>query len=104
MAARLAIAGWKVLLIDAGDDQGESLTTSIPAMHLYSSEYEETSWSYYVQHYADEERQAKDSKMVYELSSGGQYVGTNPPEGAKPLGIWYPRAGTLGGCSSESAK
>lgn len=103
VAANLAIAGYKVLLIDAGGDSGTDLTEAIPAMHLFSTEFEDTRWNYFVNHYPDLERQRKDSKMTYELPDGSFYVGLDPPEDATPLGVWYPRAGSLGGCSRHNA-
>jgi choline dehydrogenase len=101
LASRLAIAGYKVLLIDAGDDEGESPIQQVPALHPFASEYVPQTWEIFVRHYADEERQARNSKTVYELPSGERYVGLDPPAGATQLGLLYPRAGTLGGCSSQ---
>ncbi|KAH8778539.1 hypothetical protein F5883DRAFT_693311 [Diaporthe sp. PMI_573] len=103
VAANLAIAGYKVLLVDAGGDSGDDLMESLPALHLFSTEFEETRWNYFVNHYSDLDRQARDSKMTYELPDGSFYVGLEPPEDATPLGVWYPRAGTLGGCSRHNA-
>ena len=39
---------------------------------------------------------------VYRQSNGSFYIGTKPPPGAKPLGIQYPRAATLGGCAMHN--
>lgn len=103
LAARLAIAGYKVLLIDAGDDQGDSLVQQIPALQLQSTEFEGTKWEYFVNHYTNLTRQEEDTKMSYGLPDGSLYVGLDPPEGAKALGILYPRAGTLGGCAAHNA-
>ncbi|KAH8673439.1 hypothetical protein BX600DRAFT_508704 [Xylariales sp. PMI_506] len=103
LAADLAIAGFKVLLIDAGGDQGTELIEEVPAMNLASTEYAETEWAYFVNHHASLEEQAKDSKMVYELTDGTRYIGLDPPADATPLGILYPRSGTLGGCSRHNA-
>ncbi|KAM5362066.1 hypothetical protein ACJZ2D_012733 [Fusarium nematophilum] len=103
LAARLAIAGKKVLLIDAGDDQGDSIPYQVPALNLQSTEYGPMKWDYYVNHYDDLAVQKKDSKMTYRTGSGELYVGLSPPSGAEPLGILYPRAGTLGGCGSHNA-
>ncbi|KAK9412992.1 putative Glucose-methanol-choline oxidoreductase N-terminal domain-containing protein [Seiridium unicorne] len=103
VAANLAIAGFTVLLIDAGGDSGDALTESLPALHLMSTEFEDTRWNYFVNHYADMEQQVKDSKMTYEQPDGSFYVGLDPPTDAEPLGVWYPRAGTLGGCSRHNA-
>ncbi|KAI6896883.1 GMC oxidoreductase, partial [Hortaea werneckii] len=103
LASRLALAGFKVLLIDAGSDSGNDVTPQVPAMQLQSTEYEPQKWDYFVHHYADIERQERDSKMVYRRDNGSLYVGLNPPAEATPLGILYPRAGTLGGCSAHNA-
>ncbi|KAI1815455.1 hypothetical protein GGS20DRAFT_330227 [Poronia punctata] len=103
LAANLAEAGFKVLLIDAGGDPGDDLKEQVPALHFQASEFEETAWTYWVNHYDGLDEQKKDSKMMYELSNGTQYRGLEPPAGAKPLGLLYPRAGTLGGCSRHNA-
>lgn len=103
VAANLAIAGYKVLLIDAGGDSGDSLIETIPALSLMSTEFVDTRWDYYVNHYSDLSQQQKDSKMTYQKSDGSLYIGLDPPSDAKPLGILYPRAGTLGGCSRHNA-
>ncbi|KKK12537.1 hypothetical protein AOCH_000058 [Aspergillus ochraceoroseus] len=103
LAARLARGGYKVLLIDAGDDQGDALTQMIPAMQLQSTEYIPQRWDYFVNHYDDLARQEQDSKMVYRTPAGDLHKGPNPPAGSEPLGILYPRAGTLGGCTAHNA-
>ncbi|KAK1454464.1 choline dehydrogenase [Colletotrichum cuscutae] len=92
-----------LLLIDAGGDSGDSWTEKVPALHLMSTEFEDTRWNYFVNHYPDREQQKRDSKMTYEMPDGSFYVGLDPPAGATPLGVWYPRAGTLGGCSRHNA-
>ncbi|KAJ5743632.1 Glucose-methanol-choline oxidoreductase [Penicillium manginii] len=103
LAARLAIAGYKVLLLDAGDDQGNATRQMVPALQLQSTEYEPMKWDYFVNHYSNLTRQEEDSKMTYRTPSGELHVGPNPPSGSDPLGILYPRAGTLGGCSAHNA-
>lgn len=75
----------------------------VPALQLQSTEYEPMRWDYFVSHYKNESRQEKDSKMAWQTPSGEHYVGHDPPTGSEPLGIWYPRAGTLGGCSAHNA-
>lgn len=92
-----------MLLVDAGGDSGDDLMETLPALHLFSTEFEDTRWNYFVNHYSDLDRQARDSKMTYELPDGSFYVGLDPPADATPLGVWYPRAGTLGGCSRHNA-
>ncbi|KAJ5369186.1 Glucose-methanol-choline oxidoreductase [Penicillium cataractarum] len=103
LAARLAIAGYSVLLLDAGDDQGNATTQQVPALQLQSTEYEPMKWDYFVNHYSNLTRQEEDSKMTYRTPSGDLHVGKNAPTGSEPLGILYPRAGTLGGCSAHNA-
>ncbi|KAF7161711.1 hypothetical protein CNMCM5623_007198 [Aspergillus felis] len=103
LAARLARGGYKVLLLDAGDDQGNSLQQMVPALQLQSTEYSPQSWNFYINHYTDLTRQEEDSKMTYRTPAGNLHRGPNPPTGSEPLGILYPRAGTLGGCTAHNA-
>jgi choline dehydrogenase len=93
LAANLANAGFKVLLLEAGGDPcAESklgrLMYEVPIFHGLSTEYSECQWDYFVRHYANPAKQAKDSKKV---SIDGEDF------------IWYPRAGTLGGCTAHNA-
>jgi choline dehydrogenase len=91
LAANLARAGFKVLLLDAG---GDPCATSdlgrymyeVPIFNGLATEYNECAWDYFVRHYADTDQQKRDSKYV-----------------ADQDGIWYPRAGTLGGCTAHNA-
>jgi choline dehydrogenase len=103
LAARLAIEGHSVLLLDAGDDQGAAAEYQVPAFNLQVTEYSPMRWDYYVNHYSNLTQQKRDSKMTYRTTPGELYVGLSPPTGSKPLGILYPRAGTLGGCGSHNA-
>ncbi|KAL4810250.1 hypothetical protein BDV18DRAFT_166678 [Aspergillus unguis] len=103
LAARLARGGYKVLLLDAGDDQGDALHQQIPAMQLHSVEYAPMRWDYFVSHYDNLTRQEQDSKMTYRTPSGELHTGANPPADSEPLGILYPRSGTLGGCTAHNA-
>ncbi|CAK4032226.1 Oxygen-dependent choline dehydrogenase [Lecanosticta acicola] len=103
LAARLALAGHTVLLIEAGGDNGESLNQTVPTWSLKAGEDDAIKWDYWVSHYEDLERQKRDSKMTYRKTDGSYYVGLYPPAGAVPLGILYPRTGTLGGCAEHNA-
>jgi choline dehydrogenase len=103
LAARLAMAGHSVLLIEAGDDQTNTLEYQVPALHAVSSEFEKTRWDYYVHHYDNMTQQARDSKLTYSVPNGPDYTGLNPPYGANPKGVLYPRAATVGGCTSHNA-
>src|SRR5713101_890394 len=98
LAANLARRGCTVLLLEAGGDscaaseEGRSLY-EVPIFHGLSTEFEGCQWDYFVRHYSDEIQQRKDSKLV-----------TQDPANGEPLdGIWYPRAGTLGGCTAHNA-
>jgi choline dehydrogenase-like flavoprotein len=96
LASRLAEAGFRVLVIEAGSDQSVRDPTDtaleislVPALHAASSENEELSWRFFVEHY------------------------TTPPTGPDPKrhtspdptqnGIFYPRASGLGGCTIHNA-
>lgn len=91
LAANLARAGFRVLLIDAGGDSCSDndlgrLMYEVPIFHGLSTEYPDCAWNYFVRHYTDEALQRRDSKY-------------RPEDG----GVWYPRAGTLGGCTAHNA-
>jgi choline dehydrogenase len=95
LAANLAKAGYKVLLLEAGGDplrdEGETqdkerYTYSVPALHARATEDEDLRWDFFVKHYSDETQQRRDSKFSPEHQ-----------------GILYPRAGTLGGCTAHNA-
>ncbi|KAB8216128.1 hypothetical protein BDV33DRAFT_194598 [Aspergillus novoparasiticus] len=103
LAARLAIVGYRVLLIDAGDNQGNATKQQVPTLQLQSTEYKPIRWDYFVNHYSNLTRQEEDSKITYRAPSRGLRVGPDPPANLEPLGILYPRAGTLGGCSAHNA-
>ena len=84
LAVNLARNGHKVLLLEAGDDRGGNIDYQVPAFHTQSTEDPAMSWSFFVHHYADSTREGLDSK-------------------ATPGGVFYPRAGTLGGCTAHNA-
>ncbi|HEY4031189.1 MAG TPA: GMC family oxidoreductase [Caulobacteraceae bacterium] len=90
VAARLAELGHLVLLVEAGGDArteaGERLPDDydVPAFHAFASENPAMAWDFFVEHYADPERQKADPKR-------------------DERGILYPRASTLGGCTAHNA-
>jgi choline dehydrogenase len=88
LAARLAEAGMHVVVLEAGGDardgQGLPEDYDVPAFHPLASENPALRWDFFVQHYAERARQEKDCKL-------------------QPEGIYYPRAGTLGGCTAHNA-
>ncbi|PSR56481.1 glucose-methanol-choline oxidoreductase [Adhaeribacter arboris] len=86
LAANLAIAGYKVLVLEAGKDHSENYYSQVPVFHSLSTEQDDLKWDFFVKHYSNEEQAQKDSKF-------------NQPH----KGILYPRAGTLGGCTAHNA-
>lgn len=91
LAANLAKTGFRVLLLEAGSDpclENETgrLMYEVPIFHGLSTEYPACAWNYFVRHYEDQAQQARDSKYL-----------------AARDGVWYPRAGTLGGCTAHNA-
>ncbi|HZA55394.1 MAG TPA: GMC family oxidoreductase [Candidatus Udaeobacter sp.] len=92
VAARLAEAGHRVLLLEAGGDplqiSGARLPEDyqVPAFHGFASENPGLKWDFFVRHYGSDEQQKKDPKFTVERD-----------------GILYPRAGTLGGCTAHNA-
>ncbi|AWF81587.1 glucose-methanol-choline oxidoreductase [Microbulbifer sp. A4B17] len=85
LAVNLAKAGFSVLVLEAGADDPSDDTHNIPAWHPFASEDPKLSWDFFVKHYADINQQQLDDKYV----SG--------------KGILYPRASTIGGCTTHHA-
>jgi choline dehydrogenase len=105
LAARLAEAGFQVLLLEAGGDPRTSIGDTpqtpqinslpddydVPGFHALSTENSGLRWDFWVRHYSDNTRQAKDP--AYRTEHDGQPVD----------GVLYPRAATLGGCTAHNA-
>jgi len=91
LAANLARNNHRVLLLEAGSDQGGNVNYQVPAYHGFSTEDPAMRWDYFVDHYSDPTRAGRDTKMVFDETTG------------QPKGILYPRAGTLGGCTAHNA-
>jgi choline dehydrogenase len=85
VSCRLALAGYRVLILEAGGTD-EGLTYQVPAFHGLATEDPALRWNFFVRHYANETQQARDSKYVPDRK-----------------GILYPRAGTVGGCTAHNA-
>jgi choline dehydrogenase len=100
VAARLAEAGHTVCLLEAGGDpvdlqggdpnspQANCLPQDyrVPVFHGLATENTALKWDFFVRHYQDLAQQKKDDKFVPEKD-----------------GVFYPRAGTLGGCTAHNA-
>ncbi|PKS05660.1 hypothetical protein jhhlp_008179 [Lomentospora prolificans] len=103
VACKLARAGYSVLLVEAGNDQGANLNSEIP--QLFPFAYVDTTmrWDYFVRNYDDEQRTLQNHHLTWLRPDGTYYVGNDPPTGATLLGLYYPRGGTLGGSSAVNA-
>src|SRR5689334_15197368 len=90
IAARLAEAGARVLVLEAGGDPRAEAADrlpedyDVPAFHPFASENPAMAWDFFVEHFADPAQRRRDPKRT-------------------PRGIFYPRAGTLGGCTAHNA-
>jgi choline dehydrogenase len=84
LAARLARAGKRVLLLEAGQDVAAMPKYQVPAMHALSTEDPAMAWWYFVTHHADPAVNAADSKIT-------------------PQGVLYPRGSALGGSTAVNA-
>jgi choline dehydrogenase len=102
VAARLAEAGKRVLVLDAGDDPVRPVADAsanrplpsdylVPAFHPFASENPELRWDFWVRHYGSTAQQQKDWR--YRWSWDGEVVD----------GVLYPRASGLGGCTGHNA-
>jgi choline dehydrogenase len=92
LAARLAEAGMRVCVLEAGGDplrtEARELPDDyqVPGFHPFACENAAMRWDFRVRHYVDEATQARDPK--YDPAAGG---------------VLYPRAATLGGCTAHNA-
>lgn len=103
LAANLARAGHSTLLLEAGDDQHDNPNISIVWNFNLAGNDESTRWDFFVRHSDDPADALRYKRLTWRKPDGSFYVGLDPPEGAEQLGIYYPRAGTLGGCSQHNA-
>jgi choline dehydrogenase-like flavoprotein len=91
VAARLAEAGMKVLVLEAGADpakleaDGLPQDYDVPAFHPFASENKAMAWNYRVHDFGDD---------------AGRRTGQDA-DGRR--GVLYPRASTLGGCTAHNA-
>jgi choline dehydrogenase len=88
LAARLAIAGHKTLLIDAGSDDGALEQYQVPLMYSFAPEVPQMNWNFYIKQYENDTIAQAAQKSVYKTPDGGQYVGLTPPPGSVYQGIW----------------
>jgi choline dehydrogenase len=105
LATNLARVGYSVLLIEAGDDASNDISTQVLALNNFSNQ--NVAWHFFVKHSDDEERAKRYNLMVWRLANGEYWVGRDPiVEGhwnATRLGVFYPRGATLGGSAIINA-
>ena len=85
VACNLAQAGHSVLLLEAGGNTAD-YAYQVPVFHPFASEDPAMSWQFFVRHYASDAQQKLDNKFRPQYD-----------------GVFYPRAGTLGGCTGHNA-
>jgi choline dehydrogenase-like flavoprotein len=99
LAARLAEAGYSVVVLEAGGDPRTMSGTNavsdtnrlpedydVPVFHALSTENTAMKWDFFVRHFEDEAQQRRDPKYT-----------------AEKKGVLYPRVGALGGCTAHNA-
>jgi choline dehydrogenase-like flavoprotein len=128
LAARLALGGKRVLVLEAGRDPAQERSrifpdsevgevTQCPGYYAAATEEWEMGWQFSVRHYEDDKRQAQDEK--YGQLDGVISDGTNPAVrypcherfldpvatriGKGKGGIFYPRGSGIGGCTAHHA-
>lgn len=101
LAANLALAGYSVGVIEAGEDHTGDLVQQGAAFSFLPNG--DLKWDFFVNYKDDPREQAEDWKTTYLTKEGTYFTGLNPPAGAKQLGVYYPRGATLGGSSSINA-
>jgi choline dehydrogenase-like flavoprotein len=118
LAARLALAGRRVLLLEAGQDPAKAVSREypdakqgeihdVPGYHGASTEDKEMSWQFSVRHYGDDAAQRTDHK--YDAgrdpasSAHDPHLPGSPRPGGAKGGIFYPRSSGLGGCTGHHA-
>ena len=70
VAARLALAGYKTLLLEAGGEE-EPLDVQVPAFHPWATEEPLLRWDVFVGHYADPAQARRDPKFVGPPAAAG---------------------------------
>lgn len=107
LASRLARAGKRVLVIEAGKnhtnggmyDAGNEVSR-VPGLHAVSTEHPDLAWRFFVDHY---ERQGDDKQLPPGIPEDPKWHRKGPAEDNSQEGIFYPRASGVGGCTIHNA-
>ena len=87
LAANLAKAGQSVLLLEAGDDRWTALDQEIIGWAFLAFNDPAQRWDYFVKYHSDNALTLQNEHLTWRTTDGGFYVGTDPPSGAKELGM-----------------
>jgi len=103
VASNLALAGHTVLLLEAGQDASEDLSTVVNA--LYYPQSLDLQWHFFVKHHTDAAVEERYRLLTWTLPDGTFWIGpkAQAPAGATLNGVWYPRGATLGGSAIVNA-
>lgn len=88
VASNLALAGHSVLLLEAGVDASEDLSTTVNA--LYYPQSLDLQWHFFVKHHTDDAVEERYRLLTWVLPDGQFWIGpkAQAPEGAVLKGVW----------------
>ena len=72
LAANLAKKGYRVLVLEAGRDGREEVTTQAPLLHPASTEDDRLRWNFYVKHFSNKRQAEKDNKYQKKSQTVGR--------------------------------
>jgi choline dehydrogenase len=88
VASNLALAGHSVLLIEAGRDASDDLSTTVNT--LYYPQSLDLQWSFFVRHHSNSTVEDRYRLLTWTLPDGTYWVGpkSEAPADAKLNGVW----------------
>jgi len=88
VASNLAIAGHTVLLLEAGRDASDDLSTTVNA--LYYPQSLDLQWHFFVKHHTDSAVEERYRLLSWTLPDGTFWIGpkAKAPAGATLKGVW----------------
>ncbi|KAK6836406.1 hypothetical protein PG987_006901 [Apiospora arundinis] len=114
VGSNLALAGHSVLLIEAGRNASDDISTEVAALSYPATNA--LRWHFFVRHLAgkindddddekEKERELQFNHLTWTLPNGSYWVGSGAkaPKEATLKGVYYPRGATLGGSAVVNA-